>query len=712
MIVILGTNTLIGEYFYKKLISNGQDNIFVINEYENLEEKIVGIKEDIKYVICAIEKSYEKNILNTDYIEKNLSENLYFNLELPLKVAKLCKDNKILLGMISNGCLYDNDISSNHEEIDENTSPNLTVSNHSIMHISKEKILNLVNDNILNLRFRYPISGDLNPTCYLSKLISYHNTVLNTNNSVSFLKDIIPLAILLLENKQTGTYNMCNNGFLNSINTLINYKHTIDQDLEINEIQKIEHDKLIGKRSNVIFSNKKLITKVTELKGEEFNIPDAKDSLLEILNNLNDNCKQLKKCLCCQQKGTLKSILNLGYQPLANDFHKMHESCNYYPLHLKYCNYCYHSQLSHAINPIILFKNYKYVSGTSNTGLRFFKENADFISSKFSLEASLDNYKILDIACNDGSQLNYFRDLNWDTYGIDPATNLCPIAEKNGHKIVCDFFNMETAKKNYLDKHIKFDVILAQNVFAHGEFVDSFLQGCKLILKENGILFIQTSQRDMIINCEFDTIYHEHISFFNTKSMNCLVERNGLKLVNVTEHSIHGISYIFEIQLNLQNNIIKNKSNVEKEEEALQLYNPLLYEKFNLSSKNSVEILKIKINNYKSQDYKIIGFGAAAKGQTLICYSNLDLDYIVDENPLKIGYHSPKLNIPIFSIDDFINNLRQNLHQKYVLIILAWNFATEIKEKIKKLYYNNNFNKENLIIIDKYFSDFNKENPI
>tara|TARA_B100001093_G_C26848205_1_gene1023843 strand:- start:2016 stop:4139 length:2124 start_codon:yes stop_codon:yes gene_type:complete len=700
MIIIVGSNTLIGEYFYKTLMLK-EENIKIINEYDNLEEKLLIYKDKIKYIICAIEKSYEKNIYNTDYIEENLTNNLYYNLEIPLKIAKLCKDHNIFLAMISNGCLFNDDDTN---EINEDTIPNLTVSNHSIMHISKEKIIHLVNDNILNLRFRYPISGDLHPTCYLTKLISYNNTILNTNNSVSFLKDMIPLAILLLENKQTGIYNMCNNNFLNSIDTLIHYKYTIDPDLEINEIQKIEHDKKIGKRSNVIVSNKKLMNKLNELNkiyNINISIPNAEDSLKIVLNNLNDNCKQLKKCLCCQKNGTLKSILNLGYQPLANNFHTINESSNNYPLHLKYCNNCYHSQLSHAINPNILFKNYKYVSGTSNTGLKFFKENAEFINSKFSNI----NSNILDIACNDGSQLNYFKELSWNTYGIDPATNLCPIAEKNGHKIVCDFFNQETAKINYFDKDIKFDVILAQNVFAHGEFVDSFLQGCKLILKENGSLFIQTSQRDMIKNGEFDTIYHEHISFFNTKSMNCLVERNKLKLVNITEHSIHGRSYIFEIKLNLEKNLINNKFQIEKEEEVLQLYNSHFYEKFNLSSKKSVELLKIKINNYKNQYYKIIGFGAAAKGQTLICYSNLDLDYIVDENPLKIGYYSPKLNIPIYSIHDFKNNLLENLDQKYVLIILAWNFSNEIKEKIKQIYIDNNLNKKNIIIIEKYFPD-------
>ena len=142
------------------------------------------------------------------------------------------------------------------------------------------------------------------------------------------------------------------------------------------------------------------------------------------------------------------------------------------------------------------------MSGTSNTGLDFFKNNAKFINEYYETKFKNDynTKKILDIACNDGSQLDYFKELGWDTYGIDPATNICPIALNKGHKVICDFFNMNSVKM--LDK---MDIILAQNVFAHTEYIDEFLKACKYIMHEKSSLFIQTSQKDMFINGEFDT---------------------------------------------------------------------------------------------------------------------------------------------------------------------------------------------------------------
>lgn len=238
------------------------------------------------------------------------------------------------------------------------------------------------------------------------------------------------------------------------------------------------------------------------------------------------------------------------------------------------------------------------------------------------------------------------------------------------------------------------DVITAQNVFAHTQYIDTFLQSCKLVMDNNTSLFIQTSQKNMIINGEFDTIYHEHISFFNVKSMDILTKRNGLMLNRVLEHNIHGNSYIFEIKLNIDN-IIYNIEKYIQNENSTGLYNSLIYDKFNLDARRTVYNLKNEINKYK-KEYKCIGFGAAAKGQTVLCYGNIDLDYIIDENPLKIGKYSPKLDIPIVDLDYFKNDISE----KYLILILAWNFGKEIKEKI-----NNNKSTKEVIIIEKYFPE-------
>jgi len=379
--------------------------------------------------------------------------------------------------------------------------------------------------------------------------------------------------------------------------------------------------------------------------------------------------------------------MDLGHQPLANDFHNKNIECETYPLRLMVCKNCYHCQLSHAVNPDILFKNYKYVSGTTKTGLNFFKQNAEYIIK----HKNISRGKILDIACNDGSQLDFFKEFGWDTYGVDPAENICPVAASKGHNIVCDFWNENIALQLPI-----MDVIVAQNVFAHTQYVNDFLKNCKHVMNENTSLFIQTSQKNMIINGEFDTTYHEHISFFNTTSMNKLTRRNGLTLNRVLESDIHGGSYIFEIKVSKDDAIYNVDACIRKEKNA-GLYKDSIYEQFNRNAINCVQNLKVTILEFERNGYKCVGFGAAAKGQTVLCYGDISLDYIIDENPLKIGQYSPKMNIPIVNLEYFEHD---KTHDNYLIVILAWNFATEIKQKIEKIKGN-----KNIHFIDKYFPD-------
>lgn len=397
---------------------------------------------------------------------------------------------------------------------------------------------------------------------------------------------------------------------------------------------------------------------------------------------MSDEYKSINLCLCCQEKNI--PFFDLGNQPLANNYCAQDIACTEYPLKLMYCPNCCHCQLSHAVNPEILFKTYKYVSGTSQTGINFFKDNAQFIHDYKGITCGT----VLDIASNDGTQLDFFKNLGWITYGVDPATNLYETAKSKGHNIVCDFWNENVAKTLPI-----MNVITAQNVFAHTCDVDEFLQSCKLIMDNKSSLFIQTSQKNMIINAEFDTIYHEHISFYNTMSMQKLVERNGLFLNRVMEVPIHGVSYIFEIG-KVMNEKICNVAEQLKCETAKNFYSPKTYSDFEFKARQVVSDLRLTLAEYGSKGYKKIGFGAAAKGQTVLCYGNIHLEYIIDENPLKIGLYSPKQKIPIVSIDKFVTDE----HRKFVIVILAWNFSAEIKEKINKYK-----EKKNVVIIEAYF---------
>ena len=212
------------------------------------------------------------------------------------------------------------------------------------------------------------------------------------------------------------------------------------------------------------------------------------------------DAKELNECLCCGSE-KLKLVLDLNEQPLANSFKKTAEEDEpTFPLRLNICEECTHLQLSHAVNPDLLFKNYLYVSGTSQTLRDYF----DWFAKRTLEYFEMPPQTVLDIACNDGSQLNSFQALGLKTYGIDPAENLHVLSNAN-HEVVCDYFK-EKYVYHYKNKNL--DIITAQNVFAHNDYPLDFLLQCKEIMHDKSRLFIQTSQADMIKNNEFDTIYH------------------------------------------------------------------------------------------------------------------------------------------------------------------------------------------------------------
>ena len=380
------------------------------------------------------------------------------------------------------------------------------------------------------------------------------------------------------------------------------------------------------------------------------------------------DAKQLDECLCCGSE-RLKLVLDLNEQPLANSFKKTAEEDEpTFPLRLNICEACTHLQLSHAVNPDLLFKNYLYVSGTSQTLRDYF----DWFA-KETLTYAPDASTVLDIACNDGSQLNSFKALGLKTYGVDPAENLHPLSSAN-HDVVCDYFTDKYAY-HYGSKNL--DIITAQNVFAHNSYPLEFLKQCKEIMHDRSVLFIQTSQADMIRNNEFDTIYHEHLSFFNANSMKALADRAGLFLVDIRKTPIHGNSYMFVFK-----KIAEDTSKVDavlSEEHALGLQDMNTYLAYADRAATIVEDLKQTIMHYRTLDYLIVGYGAAAKGNTLLNFGEIHLDYIIDDNPLKQGLYSPGMSTPVVPI----SKIDEYAETKVAFVPLAWNFFTEIRRNIK-----------------------------
>jgi SAM-dependent methyltransferase len=379
------------------------------------------------------------------------------------------------------------------------------------------------------------------------------------------------------------------------------------------------------------------------------------------------------ECICCNNT-ELISVLDLNEQPLANSYHTNESELLTFPLRLNLCTYCYHLQLSHIVNPDLLFKDYLYVSGTTSTLKDYFTWFADFAIEQVNKTKG----SVLDIACNDGSQLNPFKKLNWDTYGVDPAENLLKLSNVN-HNVICDYFNDSSFKGT------KFDIIIAQNVFAHNENAKQFLDDCEKLMDDESLLFVQTSQAEMINQNQFDTIYHEHLSFFNINSFNELSKRTKLNLVNVIKSPVHGISYIFVLSKKQFNKaLVKNLIDVERENGLLS---KSTYETYKNNVLKIVQEFTNTINTYKASGYKIVGYGAAAKGMTFLNFANVKLDYIIDDNELKQNLYTPGTNIQIKPAS-FINTYEDT--DKILFVPLAWNFFKEIKTRIQSVRTNQN----------------------
>jgi len=383
------------------------------------------------------------------------------------------------------------------------------------------------------------------------------------------------------------------------------------------------------------------------------------------MNNVTENIE----CLACGGTQLFPS-LNLGQQPLANDFVPEVSKLPTYPLGVNVCNDCHHLQLTHTVDPKIIYSNYLYVAGTSQT----LKDYSEWFAGYVSERLSGLSYNVLDIGCNDGTQLDCFVKHNMNTYGVDPAENIHPTSSAK-HSVICDFFGPEIVGKL---SHVKYDAITAQNVFAHNQNPLEFLETCSALMDTHTQLFIQTSQADMVLNNEFDTIYHEHINFFNTNSMNELAKRANLDLIDVIKTPIHGTSYVFVFSklLKRENHI----SNIIKSES--KLLNTQTYIDWEASTIANMTVLKSTIDNLKREGYKVIGYGAAAKGNTLLNYIDTPLDLIIDDSPLKQNLYAPGTNSPIKSVDALKEFSKET---KIVFMPLAWNFFTEISQRIKSV---------------------------
>jgi len=376
----------------------------------------------------------------------------------------------------------------------------------------------------------------------------------------------------------------------------------------------------------------------------------------------------IDRCLACASS-SLSPVIDLGPQPLANSYHSLMPPPPSLPLAVNVCPICFHAQLAVAVDPNLIFRKYPYVSATSKALRDYFDWFASYVGQSVSAR---EDKRVLDIGCNDGSQLAAFAANGWQTWGVDPAENLVARSRAIGAQTLCAFWTPQVAR----DLGMTFDAITAQNVFAHNADPLTFLEGCKRVMDKDSRLFIQTSQAEMFQKGQFDTIYHEHISFFSCLSMRTLAQRAGLAIKDVFTTPIHGTSYVFVLGYGGEGETVAKRI---AEEERQGLYSIECYERFAECSRRVADNLRDKLQNELGA-YRVVGFGAAAKGNTLLNFARIKLAYIVDNNERKQGLYTPGMNIPIHPTEYIMRD-----PHRLAVLVLAWNFFDEIRDQVRTL---------------------------
>lgn len=382
----------------------------------------------------------------------------------------------------------------------------------------------------------------------------------------------------------------------------------------------------------------------------------------------------LRHCLACGGSD-LVPFFSMDDQPLANAFAPAGTELTRYPMGLNVCPACWHSQQSVAVRPDLMFDDYAYVSGTSQTLRDYFAWFAAKVYADFDGRP----LRVLDIASNDGSLLAEFKKRGDVVLGIDPAANLMSHSKSAGVTTLLGYWDEATCEA-VRGAGEPFDVIVAMNVLGHVARPDEFLKLCKRVLAPGGRIYVQTSQARMIERGEFDTAYHEHLSFFSIKSFRALADRCGLRVAATRHVPVHGTSYLIEMEPQTKPQTRHASSEIYATEMRRSRYVLAGYRAFGKKVAAVKAAVLDEIDDAVAEGYRVVGYGAAAKAVVAINHFGLTLDAMVDENPLKIGTAVPGTGCLVFG-PAFVSAL--DTGRRVLWIIGAWNFRDEIVRKIK-----------------------------
>ena len=388
-------------------------------------------------------------------------------------------------------------------------------------------------------------------------------------------------------------------------------------------------------------------------------------------------------CRVCNSP--LIGFLSLGEMPLVNSFLKSEKDFldeKKYDLSIGFCPNCYLVQLINTVPPEQLFKNYIYFSSTSQSFLEHCQQTADYLKERLNLKPE---NLVLEIASNDGAQLQYFQKLGIQVLGIDPAENIAKIANEKGIKTIPQFFNYNFAKELKEKQNIQADLVFGANILAHVPEIIDFAKGVKEILKHTGTAVFEFPYIKGLMENKFDIIYHEHVFYYSLIALINLFKSVDLEIYDVEMTPMQGGS--LRIFVSRQNNfpISQNVKDLVNQEIEEGFNKSETYQKINKNIVNLKNDLINLLKNLKAEGKKIAAYGAPAKGNILLNYFGINnnyLDFIVDKSKEKQGLYTPGTHLLVYPPEKIFQE------KPDYLLILAWNIADEIMEQLKE-YHNN-----------------------
>jgi SAM-dependent methyltransferase len=376
-------------------------------------------------------------------------------------------------------------------------------------------------------------------------------------------------------------------------------------------------------------------------------------------------------CRCCSSKNLLK-FLDLGLMPLAGGFLANKEAIakeQKFQLDTSVCQECGLVQITEIVDPEIMFQDYSFSSSTIAPLVKHFEDYAQW------LQTNVQPASVLEFGCNDGVLLAPLTKLGVKAVGIDPSGNITELGRSRGNDIITGYFGEPTAE-DIVAKYGTFDVVTGSNVFAHNNEPGKILKAAKKVLQPKGHLCLEVMYAgDLLETYQWDTLYHEHLTFYSLSSLSNLLNRHGFKVVDATRIPMHGGSLRVVATQNQDAEVRAGAREVLAYEAKVKITDPEVWNSFGLFSRKKIDIAT-EVYGALSKSKRIWAYGAAGKATMWVNACKMSyLEAVVDASPLRAGKLMAGTHTPIVFPDDMKKSPPDHI------FVTAWNYADHIKAK-------------------------------